>query len=267
MKFTVQSILGLLGLASANPHLHDPHHWHPPGPGDFRGPCPMMNTLANHNFLPHDGRNLTREVVVDALASALNFNESLGSLMFDMAIVANPQPNATYFTLDHLNRHNVLEHDASLSRADAAHGSNHIFNRTIFAQTRAFWTAETLTAQMLANSKIARQIVSRAFNPNYTFTASTEQFSLGEVAAPIIVFGNMDKGEVDRGLVEYFFENERLPTELGWTTKSEPITQEAVLGVSLMIDEAQNLLTGSTEGSGSASAHARGADLHSGLRL
>jgi hypothetical protein len=59
----------------------------------------MMNTLANHNFLPHDGRNLTREVVVDALASALNFNQSLGSLMFDMAIVANPQPNATYFTL------------------------------------------------------------------------------------------------------------------------------------------------------------------------
>jgi hypothetical protein len=72
-------------------------------------------------------------------------------------------------------------------------------------ETRAFWTAETLTAQMLANSKIARQIVSRAFNPNYTFTASTEQFSLGEVAAPIIVFGDMDKGEVDRELVEYFF--------------------------------------------------------------
>ncbi|KAL3489587.1 Chloroperoxidase [Aspergillus germanicus] len=267
MKFIIQSILGLLGLASANPHLQDIHHWHPPGPGDFRGPCPMMNTLANHNFLPHDGRNLTREVVVDALASALNFNESLGSLMFDMAIVANPQPNASYFTLDHLNRHNVLEHDASLSRADAADGSNHIFNQTIFAQTRAFWTASTLNAQMLANSKIARQIVSRAFNPNYTFTETTEQFSLGEVAAPIIVFGDMDKGEVDRGMVEYFFENERLPTELGWTAKSDPITQEAVLGVSLMINEAQNLLTGSAEGPGSAAAHARRGDLHSGLRF
>jgi hypothetical protein len=142
---------------------------------------------------------------------------------------------------------------------------------------------------MLANSKLVRQIVSRAFNPNYTFTQTTEQFSLGEVAAPIIVFGDMEKGEVDRDMVEYFFgmspspnipvsgcsadvlcvciENERLPTELGWTAKSDPITQEAVLGVSLMINEAQNLLTGSTDGSESPSAHARRGDLHSGLRF
>lgn len=59
----------------------------------------MLNTLANHNFLPHDGRNLTRETVVKGLREGLNFNASLGSLMFDMAVVANPQPNATYFTL------------------------------------------------------------------------------------------------------------------------------------------------------------------------
>jgi hypothetical protein len=59
----------------------------------------MLNTLANHKFLPHDGRNITKDVVIYALSRALNFNESLASLMFDMAIVANPQPNATYFTL------------------------------------------------------------------------------------------------------------------------------------------------------------------------
>jgi hypothetical protein len=62
-----------------------------------------------------------------------------------------------------------------------------------------------LTAQMLANSKIARQVTSRAYNPNYTFTAKTEQFSLGEVAAPVIVFGDIPSGTVNRTLVEYFF--------------------------------------------------------------
>ncbi|KAL2801973.1 Chloroperoxidase [Aspergillus granulosus] len=263
MTMDLQSILGLVGFASASPHLHDPHHWHPPGPGDFRGPCPMMNTLANHNFLPHDGRNLTRAVVVDALTSALNFNASLASLMFDMAIVANPEENATYFTLDHLNRHNVLEHDGSLSRADAFAGSNHIFNATIFSQTRSFWTAPTLTAQMLANSKLARQIVSRAFNPTYTFTESMEQLSLGEVAAPIIVFGDMEEGTVDRELVEYFFEHERLPTQLGWSAKVNTITQEDVLKVSAMISQATNLITES----GNGPAHSRRGDLHAGLRL
>jgi hypothetical protein len=58
---------------------------------------------------------------------------------------------------------------------------------------------------MLANSKIARQINSKAFNPQYKFTSKTEQFSLGEVAAPVIAFGNSTSGEVNRTLVEYFF--------------------------------------------------------------
>ena len=58
-----------------------------------------MNTLANHGYLPHDGKILTEDVVVHALNSALNFNTSLGSLMFKIAIVANPEPNATFFTL------------------------------------------------------------------------------------------------------------------------------------------------------------------------
>lgn len=58
---------------------------------------------------------------------------------------------------------------------------------------------------MLANSKLARQITSRAFNPDYTFTSTVEAFSLGELAAPIIAFGDMDAGLVNRTLVEYFF--------------------------------------------------------------
>jgi hypothetical protein len=32
-----------------------PHAYEPPGPNDFRGPCPGLNSLANHNFIPHNG--------------------------------------------------------------------------------------------------------------------------------------------------------------------------------------------------------------------
>ncbi|QSZ29634.1 hypothetical protein DSL72_004150 [Monilinia vaccinii-corymbosi] len=31
------------------------HAFIPPGPNDLRGPCPGLNALANHNFLPHNG--------------------------------------------------------------------------------------------------------------------------------------------------------------------------------------------------------------------
>ena len=53
----------------------------------------------SHGFLPHDGKNLTKEVVIAGLKGGLNFNESLGGLMFEQAIIVNPEPNATYFTL------------------------------------------------------------------------------------------------------------------------------------------------------------------------
>lgn len=59
----------------------------------------MMNTLANHGLLPHDGRNLTREVVHAALSEGLNFEANLTDIMFDQALPANPQPKATWFDL------------------------------------------------------------------------------------------------------------------------------------------------------------------------
>jgi hypothetical protein len=105
----------------------------------------------------------------------------------------------------HINRHNILEHDASLSRADAYFGNNHHFSPSVFASTTKFWTNETLTAEMLTNSKLARMLESRAFNPEYSFTSTTEQFSLGEIAAPIIAFGDLEKATVERSLVVYFF--------------------------------------------------------------
>ncbi|RYP92983.1 hypothetical protein DL770_000857 [Monosporascus sp. CRB-9-2] len=246
MKFLVSSVALqaiIAGASCATASYPTLPEWHPAGPDDFRGPCPMMNTLANHNLLPHDGRNITKQDVIKATGAALNFKESLASLMFDMAVIANPEPNATYFTLDHLNRHNVLEHDGSLSRLDAYFGNNHVFNEEVFEQTKKYWTGPVLDPEMLANSKLARQLDSKAFNPTYTFTETVEHFSLGELAAPIIAFGDLQSGKVNRTLVEYFFVNERLPYELGWTTREQGLDTEDVLKVSNMIGEATSLIT------------------------
>ena len=74
----------------------------------------MLNTLANHGFLPHNGKNITEEITVNALHDALNINKTLGKFLFDFAAGTNPVKNATFYDLDHLSRHNILEHDASL---------------------------------------------------------------------------------------------------------------------------------------------------------
>ena len=134
---------------------------------------------------------------------------------------------------------------------------------------------------MLANGKLFRQIESRASNPNYTFTASTESFSLGEVSAPIVAFGDLESGTVNRTLVEYFFrksngpcyfgwqhetdvlqENERFPTELGWSTRKTPVTQEQIVAISGRMANATNLLSDSNSAQPEA---VKARDLHAGL--
>lgn len=74
----------------------------------------MLNTLANHGYLPHSGKAITQNKTVEALKAALNFAEDLSAILFEAAVGTNPTPNATTFDLDHLGRHNVLEHDGSL---------------------------------------------------------------------------------------------------------------------------------------------------------
>ncbi|KAK4143081.1 Chloroperoxidase [Dichotomopilus funicola] len=247
----VSTLLGSIPSAYAHKDCDavEVPEWHPPRPNDFRGPCPMMNTLANHGILPRDGRKITRQAVIDGMGRGLNFAPALATIMFDQAIIANPEPNATFFTLDHLNRHNVLEHDASLSRTDAFFGSNHIFNQTIFDQTKRYWPEPLITTTHMANAKIARQIDSKAFNPEYRFTEAVEHFSLGEMAAPFIAFGDLEAATVNRTLVEYFFQHERLPTELGWRVRDEVVSVAAILRISGLIGNATSLFVDSGEGS------------------
>lgn len=62
-----------------------------------------------------------------------------------------------------------------------------------------------MDVDMLANGKVFRQLQSKASNPTYTFTSTMDAFSLGEMAAPILVFGDITAQTVNKTLVEYFF--------------------------------------------------------------
>ena len=58
-----------------------------------------MNTLANHDFVPHSGRNVTRSVFARGVKEAFNLNEEMGAGIFDTGAAVNPIPNATVSTL------------------------------------------------------------------------------------------------------------------------------------------------------------------------
>lgn len=74
----------------------------------------MLNTLANHGLLPRHGRDINVNQTVYALNEALNLTPEFGAFLFTAGRLANPKPNATTFNLNHLDRHDLFEHDGSL---------------------------------------------------------------------------------------------------------------------------------------------------------
>jgi hypothetical protein len=196
----------------------------------------MLNTLANHGHLPRDGKDISREVTIDALSSVLNWDIKIGSHLFDMARSTNPEPNATSFDLSHLTTHNILEHDASLSRQDAYFGPADVFNQAIWNETLQYFTGPIIDLAMASRARTARVVTSAANNPQFTLRQVGLHFTYGESAAYQFVLGEWVLHAEDpkkrlltpKDLVQYFFVNERLPYELGWTTPENRLDVETL---------------------------------------
>jgi len=80
-----------------------------------RGPCPGLNTLANHGFLPHSGKNIDLNGTIAAFASAINGDTGFATNLFLSALTTNlATPNPMTFSLSDLDNHDYIEHDASM---------------------------------------------------------------------------------------------------------------------------------------------------------
>jgi hypothetical protein len=94
----------------------------PPSPTDSRSACPMLNALANHGVLPHDGKNIPFRTLNTVVRQSFNFAPSF--CFFVPSFAANFLGRSYWtdsFDLAELSMHNKIEHDASLTRRDAAH--------------------------------------------------------------------------------------------------------------------------------------------------
>ncbi|KAE8373856.1 Chloroperoxidase [Aspergillus bertholletiae] len=216
----------VLSAAFANALSREPPHplpWSPPGPGDVRSPCPVLNALANHDILQHDGKDITQQDTLHAM-DALHVEKGLSDILFTAALKTNPTPNATTFSLNDLNRHNIIEHDGSLSRGDFYFGDNHSFNQTLFDQARSHWTGPTIDLHTGAEARLARIKTSMATNPTFDLSGTRLRFSYAQTATYILVFGDKVSGTVNKSWIEYLFEKERLPVELGWEKRESSIS-------------------------------------------
>jgi hypothetical protein len=157
-------------------------NWAPPGPNDFRAPCPAMNSLANHHFINHDGTNITVKELVPIMNQVFNISTELGTIVSSLGLLTADDPASGVFTLNDLNKHNIFEHDASLSRCDFnICGDNHSFNQTIFNEFLSFFNgSEYVTIERAAAARYHLVQKSRAQNPQFTYDVHKQITSYGE---------------------------------------------------------------------------------------
>lgn len=147
-------------------------------------------------------------------------------LIGGLGLLSSPYPLLGSFDLNDLDQHNFpIEHDASLSRQDAYFGDDHTFYDPYWQDVLSFFSGGK-TALLPASKAIANRTAdSQAINPTFTYGFREFVQRYGEVSIFLQTMGSDDISGVTRlDWVKALFEEERLPYDLGWRPRKEPIT-------------------------------------------
>lgn len=141
-------------------------------------------------------------------------------------LLSSPNPLGGSFDLSDLNQHNFpIEHDASMSRQDAALGNNQPFYAHNWQQYISFFDGKATTnVQTATNAKHVRYLDSKTKNPQFTYGIRETVFSYGENAIYLQSMSDPVSGKAKVEYVRSLFEQEKLPYGLGWRPSRVPIT-------------------------------------------
>ncbi|KAJ7664529.1 Cloroperoxidase [Mycena polygramma] len=199
---------------------------------DARSPCPGLNALANHGYLPHDGRNFTIATLMSGSLAAFNLDWAPILVAAKFGVLARDDVNSfDKLSLDALDLHNLIEHDASISRNDFGDGTgdNVHFNETTFStlansnQGKDYY--EPTSAGDVQRLRLAHSV---ATNPNVTNTSKEFKLRSRESALYLSIMGNPLTGEAPKKFVNIFFREERLPIAEGWKKPTTLITVDTL---------------------------------------
>ncbi|KAJ7705605.1 Cloroperoxidase [Mycena rosella] len=228
-----------MAYAVASSSNNGQHNWIAPTATDVRSPCPGLNTLANHGYLPRNGRKISVPMI---MAAALDgFNVGFDSII-QAAKLGLLSGNAfTTMDLDALQLHNLVEHDASISRGDFASGDNLHFNETLFSTlANANPGVDYYNATSAGQVQQARLAASLATNPNVTNTGKEFLIRCRESAVYLSIMGDPLTGVAPKKFVQIFFREERMPIAEGWTRSNVTITPETTSPIEVIVGEASN---------------------------
>ncbi|KAK4230285.1 putative peroxidase [Podospora fimiseda] len=221
----------------------------PRPPSSLRSPCPLLNSLANHGYLPRSGRDFTQSDLSSALSQAglspilrailsspvfLEYHNSKSSppskpkksllnpwsLLFSFFGMRDPnQFNSSgvpVLNLDQIAREGIAEHDISLTRLDRSQGDFLAAQPGLVQELLAISNdGKYITLEDLAALRKRRIEKRMSEDPDkITYGSREHRISCTEIALVLCVFG--DGKRVPLEYIRAIFEEERLPTKEGW---------------------------------------------------
>ncbi|KAK4167956.1 putative aromatic peroxygenase [Cladorrhinum sp. PSN259] len=207
------------------------HSFKKPSPTDRRSPCPMVNALANHGYLPRDGKDVSLAALIKGAKEGINLAPDATILVGLKALQTSSTGNWLSFHLDDLNKHGIIEHDGSLSRQDANLGDNHTFNPEIWETVASHFTQPKIPIETAALARKNRLDAATKANPAIDLGSDAVRFSYIETALYQIVFGEGTEGNARSDWVRVLFQEERLPFEEGYKRSDRLLTIAGILEI------------------------------------
>ncbi|PHH76135.1 hypothetical protein CDD80_1767 [Ophiocordyceps camponoti-rufipedis] len=173
-----------------------------------------LNTLANHGYIERSGRGITFADAVKGCFDGLGVSpEVSGISAYNVLRVTSTFFHPAFkFDLRSLGAHyKPIEHDVSFSREDDALGDRNVFNPRIWSSVlRVIGRSYEITPEMLGKAKDMRYLQQKAKSSKIRYDVDTAK--LGGTEVGMLLTAGFTKLPWIRSL----FEQERLPSHLGW---------------------------------------------------
>ncbi|KAJ7029903.1 Chloroperoxidase [Mycena alexandri] len=231
------------------------HPFIAPGLDDQRGPCPAMNTLANHGYIPRNGIVSFEEAILGTM-EGLNMDIGIVGPLAANALLMRGNPFINKFSIGGVSplvpplpgkidgpevggiaKHGRFEGDASMTRSDAFIGDNRDFQDILYDMdllqlgkfgsngpdgNNTVFNIATMIGVMQHNT-----IMYQAADPKFTFSASRVTGASGAAAFLLDVFANGTTKQSTLPIIGSFLRNQTFPPN--WFRADTPVTG-AVLG-------------------------------------
>ncbi|KAF4342189.1 sterigmatocystin biosynthesis peroxidase stcC [Fusarium beomiforme] len=222
------SLLSSAFLAVSAYALPEPkgHEFRAAGPYDSRSPCPGLNALANHGYLPRDGSNINYEMINHAAQAAYHFEDGFYieavNMVFQLNISTTNRPNETFHLRD-LARHDKIEVDGSLTRNDIFFGDDLHFDATVFDPVARDLELDKIsskdrfvTIETAAKATKNRLDLAKRANPEFNASVHQHQTEYGTTALYLYTVWDEDQKAAPKRWVKALLGEDRIAYREGY---------------------------------------------------